>query len=690
MTADPGAALSRAIELHREGRRAEAEALCEAILAREPLHARALHLLGAIRFAGGRVPEAIGLVERAIAAKPDYAEAEFNVGAMLTAAGRPAEAAEHFGRAAALRPDHVEAQARLAATLMNLRRYEAAEDAFRRLLTLRPDDPAALLDLAALTLRRGNAAGAIDLSRRAVALAPDSALAHLRLGHAFRQNEDTPDAIAHYRRALALQPDFVEAADALITALRENYEFDESERLARQAMSMRPQDASVAYNLGIATLSQGNAAAAVDFLRRAVELDPRHPDYGRALMGALLYLPDLPPGERFAQSVHMGRAMAAQVARRLPPPPNDRDPGRRLRVGWLSSDFRPHPVGRNLEWLFRHIDRAKFDLVGYANVPQPNPVTEWFRDQAALWRSTVGVDDAEVAEQIRADRIDVMIYLAGRFDRNRPQVAAWRAAPVQVSFHDPATSGLSEMDYLIADPVLVSRRPVEGFTERVVRLPHFSIQTPVPDAPAVAPPPCRTTGHPVFGSFSNPAKLSSNALALWAAVLRRRPDARLLLRFHRAFADAGIVSRLRHELGVEPMARVELDAQSRGLADHLDLYRRVDVALDPFPFNGSTTTFEALWMGVPVVTLLGDTMVGRWGASMLHAVGLDELVARTPEEYVEIAVRLAGDPQRLSELRSRLRERVAASPLCDGERFTRHFERLIRALWCRWCRAPVS
>ncbi len=631
--------------------------------------------------------EAIGFVERAIAAKPDYADAEFNLGAMLTAAGRPAEAAEHFGRAAVLRPDHAEAQARLAATLMNLGRYEAAEAAFERLLALRPEDPAALIDLAALLLARGNAGRAVELARRAVALAPGFALAHVRLGDALRQSGDADEAIASYRRALALAPDSAEVVNPLVTALRENFRLVEAEELIRRAMSLFPRDARVVDELTLILLAQGNAPEAAAMARRAVELDPERIASRRVLMATLLYVADLSPDERFARHLESGRAMAARVGRRLSPAANDRDPARRLRVGWLSSDFQTHSVGRNLESLFRHIDRTSFELVGYSQVQQPSPVTDWFRRQADLWRSVVGVDDGELAGQVRADRIDVMIYLAGRFDHNRPQLAAWRPAPVQVSFHDPATSGLSEMDYLIADPVLVSRSISERFIERVVRLPYFSIQPPVPHSPDVAPPPSLAGGAPTFGSFNNPAKLSSRVLALWATVLRRRPDARLLLRFHEAFADAGIVGRLRRELGPELMTRVQFDVESRPLPDHLALYRHVDVALDPFPFNGSTTTFEALWMGAPVVTLLGDTMVGRWSAAMLRALKLEDLIARTPEDYVEIALRLAADPARLAELRAGLRGRVLASPLCDGQRFTRHFERLIRALWRRWCRA---
>lgn len=609
--------LEEAVALHRAGRSAEAEALCDAILARSPEHARALHLLGAIRFAGGRTAEAIGLVERAIAAKPEYAEAEFNIGAMLAADGRTADAADHYGRAAALRPDQVEAQARLAATLMNLRRHDAAEAAYRRVLALQPDHVAAHTDLVALTLIRDDLDAAELHGRRAVALAPQSPMAALRLGRALDESGEHAEALEQYRRAIQLDPD--------------------------------------------------------DVVHR------------RNLIRFTVYASEFSESDRKAEHVSFGAAMAARVERKLPQPcSNDRDPERRLRVGWLSSDIRQHPIGRNLEPIFASRDGSRFEYVCYAEVEKPDDVTEWFRTRANSWRSTVGLSDAAVAEQIRADEIDVMIYLAGRLDQNRPQVAAWRPAPVQVSLFDAATSGLAEMDYFIANRFMVPRNTCEYFSERPLCLPNFYLHRPIEGIPEAGPLPLRSAGHVTFACFNNPLKIGPSVLALWRRVLERLPEARLRLKFQRKYGSKRLQARVREGLG-PAAARVEFDPVQRVLGDHLSLYNETDIALDPFPFTGSTTTFEALWMGVPVVSLAGSTFMGRWTASMLHAMKLDQLIARTPDEYVEIAARLAGDPAALSALRAGLRQRVLHSPICDERRTVRRFERMLRVVWRRWC-----
>jgi protein O-GlcNAc transferase len=314
-------------------------------------------------------------------------------------------------------------------------------------------------------------------------------------------------------------------------------------------------------------------------------------------------------------------------------------------------------------------------------------MTEQLRTLTDEWRWTIGLGDAELAAQIRQDRIDVLVLLATRLDKGRPLLAAHRAAPVQVSFHDPGTSGLAAMQYLIADRVLVPSRPVERFTERVIRLPSFYIHAPIDNAPEVAVLPAAGRGYVTFGSFNNPAKVNDRVLALWGDVLRAVPHSRLKLKFKNWFANPGVYGRVLKGLGVDP-DRVEFGLTDTAQSDHMALYAEIDIALDPFPFTGSTTTFEALWMGVPVVTLLGEMMVGRWSASMLHALKLDELIANSPARYVEIASTLAGDLARLSALRAGLRDRLRGSPLTDGQGRARQMGRVYRALWRRWCRRP--
>jgi protein O-GlcNAc transferase len=310
-------------------------------------------------------------------------------------------------------------------------------------------------------------------------------------------------------------------------------------------------------------------------------------------------------------------------------------------------------------------------------------MTTRFRSQCDLWRSIGGKDDEAVARMIRDDRVDIMIYLAGRFDDNRPQIAAWRPAPIQISFLDAATSGLKEMDYLIADPVRVPANPVEKFTERVLRLPNFYVHRPPTEAPAPSSPP---GPRMTFGCFNNPAKLNQPVMDLWGKILVRQPDSRLQLRYLQLYTVESFRKSVLADIDPTLHDRVELCGPIYGWANHLRTYNDIDIALDAFPFNGSTTTFEALWMGVPVVTLLGDTLMSRWTASMLTQVGLDDLIAGSPEEYVEIALKLAADRDRLGELRATLRDRLAKSLLCDGARTTRYFERALRAVWRKWCR----
>jgi predicted O-linked N-acetylglucosamine transferase (SPINDLY family) len=366
---------------------------------------------------------------------------------------------------------------------------------------------------------------------------------------------------------------------------------------------------------------------------------------------------------------------------------NTRDADRKLRVGWLSADMREHPVMKNLVPLLAHRDRGSFDDFFYAEPALANDIQALLRRGAAGWCPTAGLSDAQVAERIRADGIDILMLLAGHFDRNRPQVAAFRAAPVQVSIFDPATSGLAAMDYLAVDAAMAPVPRRERFTERPLRLPNIYLHPRPADAPEPGPPPLLASGRVTFGCFNNPAKLNDHVLALWARVLAEVPDSRLVLRYFNQFQSPVLRRRVdgimaRH--GVDA-SRIDMGGADTPAAGHLQHYAAIDVALDPFPFTGSTTTFEALWMGVPVVSLVGQTVVARWTYAMLRQVELGDLAAATPDGYVAIAARLAADRDRLVLLRRELRATVAASMLCDARRTTRHLERAQRAMWRKWC-----
>jgi protein O-GlcNAc transferase len=599
-------------------------------------------------------------------------------------------------------------------------KLDEADKLYRAFLRSQPGNADALHLLGVLTQQRGDAPGGEKLIRQALARNPAQPMFHNNLGKVLGEQAKWEEAAASHRRATDLAPAYAEAQFNLGVALAALNRDAEAEAAYRAAMKLAPHDAKPLNNLGSLLKKAGRLDEAVAMLRQALALDPVHAEaltnlaylsmmlgdfagardlYRRAIaarptdpypfrnyLTMLLYDPGVDAATRFAEHRRFAQIYGPpEKPERTMPTSHDAD--RPLRVGWLSADLSNHPVARNLEPLFAARDRKRFAAIVYADVAQPDAVTQRFHRMADEWRDIGGWTDRQVAERMRADRLDILISLAGRFDRNRPLVAAHRAAPVQISFHDPATSGLAEMDYLIADRILAPKHGKEPFTERVLRLPQFYIHAPLRDAPPVAPLPARACGHVTFGCFNNPVKINDDVLSLWADLLQSVPDSRLVLKYLNLYQSPSLRDRVQRVFaarGIEP-ARIEMGGRQESTSSHLAGYAQIDIALDPFPFSGSTTTFEALWMGVPVVTLLGDAMVGRWSASMLHAVGQDEHVARDRADYVGITTALASDMPRLDEIRRTLRDRVAGSPLCDGARIARHFERLLRAVWRKAC-----
>ena len=648
--------LAQAVALHRAGRLDEAERLYREAVAADPRNGDALQFLGLIALARGDLAGAEAQIRAAIAVNPAAAVYHFNLGPVRKALGDLPGAVTSYRRAIELAPGLVEAQ-------MNL------GNALRE---------------------SGDAAAAIAPLREAVRLRPAAAEAHLNLGGALQDDGRLDEAVASYQSALALNPALAEAHYNLGVAQFRRDELDIALACLRRAVELRPDHAGAWNNLAVVLEAYGDFDGARAALQRGATLDPAgFLDSWRNLLSLTLYDPRPDAAALWAAHAEFGRVMAARVGEKLPAWEGARDPERRLRIGYVSSDFCEHPVARNLEPVLAGRDRARFEVTAYADVAREDAMTARLRGLVDAWRDVRGLSDAALARQIRADGIDILVLLAGRFDKNRPQAACWRAAPVQVSFHDPATSGLAEMDYLIADPVLAPRNGPERFAERVARLPSFYIHAPLDDAPDPGPPPGAARGYVTFGSFNNPAKLNDAVLAIWGEVLRAVPGARLALKFKNWFGNEGLRRRMLDRLGVDP-GRVQFLARDADRMAHLASYREIDIALDPFPFTGSTTSFEALWMGVPVVTLAGERMVGRWTASMVTRLGLEALIAATAVDYVTLARTLAGDMTRLTTLRRDLRGRVARSPLCAASAKARQLERLYRAFWRRFCAAPTA
>jgi predicted O-linked N-acetylglucosamine transferase (SPINDLY family) len=382
----------------------------------------------------------------------------------------------------------------------------------------------------------------------------------------------------------------------------------------------------------------------------------------------------------------LSQAYVAELAPREPPPPfaNDPDPERRLRVGYVTSDLRAHSVARVLDALFERADRRRFALWVYHNAESEDATTARFRERSDGWRGARELDAPGLARAIRADGIDVLVTSAQRFDANRLDPVLYRAAPVRIGIYDLATSGTDAYDAIFVDPTMAAGRG-DQFVERALRLRTAYVHPPLDGAPPVARPPS-TSGAPVaFGSANNPYKISSATIELWAGALRAVEGSILRLKFYDAYRERETRDALSARFAAHGVAQDRLVFDLGGIATdhHLRFYDRVDVALDTFPYTGSTTTFEALWMGVPVVTRAGDTVASRWSTGLLARIGRRDLAAEDDPAFVALAAREAANAR--FQDRAALREAVRGSVLCDGKRQARDFERVYRALWRRWC-----
>jgi len=603
----------------------------------------------------GQLEAAFGLYQQALAAEPHNADARNLAGLALLHGGAFPRAIPYFVGALATDPSFAEAFNHLALAF----------------------------------LRTGQPVAALRLLLRAVALRRDFVEAHANCGGVLFELAEWQQAVGCFDRALAIRPDYADAHANRANALQLLGQLDEARTSYRRGLSLKPDLAEAHSNLASLDQAEGDLVAAIDGFRRALALKPL-PWLHSNLLFCLSYDGRVSDETFFAEFRRWEARHASPFYPPTPPAISDPDPQRRLRIGWISADFREHPVGRNVIGLLEHRDPTRIENVVYASPRAIDAMTDRFRAAADGWRDVLGWPDADVARQMQADRLDMLIVLAGHTGHNRLGVAIHRPAPIQVSFHDLATSGLAVMDGWITDRVLHPETTTERFTEKLIRLPCFYLHEPPSDAPEPGPLPAQEAGHITFGSCNNTSKHTPEVFALWAEVLSAVPDSRLLLKYLNRYASTGLRRRVEQAFasyGIDP-GRLEFVAGERNRRDQLALLNAVDIALDPFPFNGSTTTFEALWMGVPVVTLAGTRFLSRVGASVLHQVGLDELVATDHAGYVARAVSLALDRERLGRLRAELRGRVARSPLCDAPGYARSFWAALRRVWADRCRAP--
>ena len=680
--------LRRAEALRRSGRFQEAEAAFLHVLGMSPTRREALLGLAGLLIDQGQGARAQSLLLRRCGHAPDDAAAWDALGVALVQTGDHAAAEAAFTEAQVLAPGEL---------AYALKRVEAActagsaETELARLNAASAADPLSVVHLMARGVvldRLGRRDAAIDMFEAAAVLAPDQAPPVAVLGRLLARTLRLGDAEQALRRAIALDPaDLDLRYDRAVVLLRlYRYEAAREELIALDRL--HEGNVTTLCNLAAATTSVGMQAEALGVARQAIAADPASHRPRRALCQVMSY----------AEKVRGAEMLAAlqECAARLPRGPvapfaNEPDPKRRLRVGLLSPSLKVHPVG----WLtiagFETLDPAQFDLIAFAEITAEDHLARRFRQIASVWHDTGALSDAALAALIRAEAIDVLIDLGGHGDSGRLPVCAQRPAPVQVKwvgcqYH---STGLPEMDWLISDRWETPPDLAPLYTERLLILPDgYVCYSPPPYAPDVGALPALARGHVTFGCFNNLAKVTPRVLAAWSAVLRQVPESRLVLKAHQV-AEAATAERLRAAFAAQGIGaeRVEFRGGSRHRA-LLDEYNDIDIVLDPFPYTGGLTTIEALWMGVPTITMPGEIFAARHAFSHLVNVGLADWVAEDEAGYVALAVRKAADLPALAALRAGLRVRVKASPLCDAPRFGRNLGAALRHAWAEWCRTP--
>ena len=602
-------------------------------------------------------------------------------------AGKLADAVQAYRDILGRYPGFPEVYYNLGLALKDAGRHGEAEEALRAALAARPLYPEALNALANLLQTCDRPAEAVELYRRALEIRPDVAEIHNNIGNALKSLNRLEEALVHLEQATRLKPAFFEAYYNHGNALMALGRMGEAVARYRRSVAINPLYAPAHNNLGSALKEQGRLKEAAASYRRAIEVAPGFADPQHNLLFSLIYRDDLSPAEIAAAHRDWGRAKADPPAPVAPSFAVSREPERILRVGYVSPDFHEHPVAIFFEPLLAAHDARGFETFCYDDSLQADARTARLKALAAHWRPIRGLGAKAAADLVRADRIDILIDLAGHTARNRLALFACRAAPLQVSWLGyPATTGMQAMDYRLTDSVADPAGAEELHSEALLRLPSGFLCYGAPaDAPDPSSLPAARQGAVTFGSFNNFSKLSPATVALWAELLQALPNARLVLKAKQS-SDEETVARLRQEFAAHDIGRERLRFLTVRPAhgEHLATYDRIDVALDPFPYNGTTTSCEALWMGVPVVTLRGDAHAGRVGAALLTQLALTELIAEHRAGYLAIARDLAADLPRLASLRASLRDRVRER-LCDAGRFAREVEAAYRQVWRHWC-----
>ncbi len=699
-----------------QGLFAEAEACYKTALKISPDNAQMHFNLALMLYEQGRFSDAIDYFQICLKKQPDFTAAHVNLGASFKASGQLEKAEACYRKALSLSPDHAEAHNNLGVVLKELGNLVDAERCYRAIIALRPEYSSAYNNLGLLLKDLGRFAESESCYLTALKYDPLLAVAHNNLSVLFRVQGRFADSVTSSKNALLLKPDYVDAYDNLGLALDAMGLFADAEVAFEQALKLAPDNIIVLSNFSITLNTLCQLTRAEVYLKKALALAPefinahvnlcvnylaqgRVEDAEATCVNAL----KIEPGNMFAQNnllfsmnylanhsvkecvdtaLEYGYVVASNVERPFTSWQH-KVPAKRLRVGFVSGDLRQHAVAFFLENLLQHTDPARVEFFAYQTTNHDDAMTARLKSHCSGWKSLAGLNDEVAATLIHHDGLHVLLDLSGHSSGNRLPIFAWKPAPLQVSWLGYfATTGLAEMDYFIADEVGVPTENQAQFVEKIKYLPDTRLCFTAPTAAIeIASLPALINGYITFGCFQNMAKVSDEVLDLWAEVITASPNAKFRWQC-KSFKDTSVADSLTNRLvqrGVPAKNIILLASAER--EEYLAAHNKVDVILDTFPFPGGTTTCEALWMGVPTLTLAGNTLISRQGASLLTAAGLGDWVAKTKAEYLDKSLLFCSDLVKLSKLRAGLRAQVLVSPLFDATRFAKNMEQLLWEIW---------
>jgi protein O-GlcNAc transferase len=688
MNSDFNEAIHSAFKEYQTGNLQQAENICKNLLKNHPDNAEALYLLGIIYFQRGDYDSAINYIQRTLKFN-NNADAYHILGLSFQQKRQLDKAIRYYRKAVQLNPYCSEAFFNLGLIFHDRGQVDDAIANYERYLQLNPGDAEIFLNIGHALQLKGDVDKAIVYYQKALHIKPNYIEAYNNLGTIFQTLEQFDEAISCYQKTIQFKEDYAEGYYNLGNVLKKQGKLLKALDYYRLALQRDSNSAKTYNNLGILMKDLGKLNEAEDCFKRALEITSNCPSYYSNYLCLLNYMPQYGSKAIFSEHLKFATHYAEQSVPVDSKLMNKHIANRKLKIGYISPDFKNHPVANFIEPVLAEHDRNLFEIFGYSSFSIQDEVTERLRHYMDHWMCIADMSDEKAAELIRKDRIDILVDLAGHTAHNRILLFARKPAPIQVTWIGyPATTGLSTIDYKIVDNYTDPPGTTEQFySEELMRIPEsFLCYLPDKETPDIGGLPALALGRITFGTSNNFSKVTPEVIALWARILKKVPDSKLIIK-GKIFFDKNVCPYVLDLFKEENISyeRIELLSWRLLKKEHLDIYNRIDIGLDTFPYNGTTTTCEALWMGVPVITLAGETHASRVGMSILSNVGIPEFIAKSPDEYVEIAAKLAEDLDRLQSLRERLRNMMSHSPLMNKTHFTSNLENSYRTMWKKWC-----